>query len=434
MTTGDSSGVSILHSRIEPPSVPRVVPDSGVWALAAGCVLFATIVFNPLLALVNANAMTVGRMHVVLAEVAIVSAAMGLILWRRVTPMLPWAGLLWLLIAVFLALSFIRGDLDPKLIRDVLLIPVFAMLGMVFAGASLVRLFAVMQVTVLAVMIFEALAPTAFGDMLDIAQYYIDTRGFEAEDFWNEESKLFASATRPGERFLPIGFELHRLSSLFLEPVSLGNWAVVMTIATVTLWRRMGASARAFFLISIALILVGCDGRLATVTCAVILAGAWLFERTPARIALLYLPAAVLCAMGLAYLLGLQPGPDDFGGRLAHTVDLLKQFTVGALFGIDHDLLDGAAADSGLAYFLLTQSLVGVVAIWLAICLLMPDRPQGRILTHGTALYVAMVLLVSYSLFSIKTAAALWFLFGNVQLAALAGHIPAFSSRTGSGS
>lgn len=395
--------------------MPRQTPVFGAREKAAAGLVVAAVLFNVLLAFVNAHVVQLGRPHVIAAEMLIVAGSLVLC-FRCWSPlMLPWLGLMWLLIVLFLGLSFIRGFVDPKFIRDVLLLPTFVMLGMTYARGSVVRLFFVLQAIVVAVMVYEALSPGGFGNLFNISKYYIDTRGFQQSNFWGENSELFVSSSRPGDRFLLGSLDIHRLSSVFLEPVSLGNWAVIVAILTASLWPSLPLSMRAFLLISNFAVLVGCDGRLATVACVIILAVMPIVPKLPARLPLLYLPGVVILAMIATSLLGLRAGSDDFSGRIASSMHLLGTFSIGALFGTDLALLD-RVADSGISYFILTQSILGVAAIWLAICLLQPTTTRRTIvLTHSTCIYLSLVLMISYSLFSIKTSAPLWFLYGYVR-------------------
>jgi putative polymerase len=93
----------------------------------------------------------------------------------------------------------------------------------------------------------------------------------------------------------------------------------------------------------------------------------------------------------------------------------LQRYEAADWFGLsDRYLLD--AADSGIAYLIATQSIVGVLVLWVFLALLGREQTleQARFKT-GALIYVALTMLVSYSLFTIKTAALLWFVFGALQ-------------------
>ena len=92
--------------------------------------------------------------------------------------------------------------------------------------------------------------------------YYIATRGISFDEFTNADSDLYISATRPEERFFPF-FGLHRISSLFIEPVSLGNYVVTVTAFIAAFWRSIGGWTKTFLILSNLLFLIASDGRFA---------------------------------------------------------------------------------------------------------------------------------------------------------------------------
>jgi putative polymerase len=216
---------------------------------------------------------------------------------------------------------------------------------------------------------------------------------------------------RPVDRFLPGFLDLHRASSVFLEPVSLGNYCIVATAALITLWREMGSTTRLLLISTTALMLVGSDGRLATVTCLLFGIGSFFFYLAPRYSHFFYVPAVVLGALVVVSLFGLHGENDDFAGRVSRSVYLLSSIDAGTI-------MHGSAQvsrylDSGICYLIASQSFLGALVFWLAI-VLMPAlaSPSQRAFVHMVCLYVPFNLLVSYSLFSIKTAAPLWFLYG----------------------
>lgn len=394
--------------------IPELSPE-----LLAGFLLGAALLFNFALAFVNANGVTLTRGHVIVAEVLIVGAALALCLRFWSAAMIPWAALIWFMLTSFVLLSLLRGFTDPKHIRDVLIMPIFIMLGIVYARGDLVRLVCKLQFVVLVFMIFEAVDPVKFGQVFNVTSYYVNTRDFKAEAFWNPDANLFLSSLRPGERFLFASSGIHRLSSIFLEPVSLGNWCIIVTLFIAAFWQSMSWRALGFLVISNFLVLVGCDGRLATVTCVLILVGAPFFRRVPAIWAAAHLPIVV----GIAFLLvdgfGMNTRGDTFAGRIVYSIDVMHSLGIGGLFGVDLSKIL-RSADSGIAYFILTQSLIGVAVIWMAICVVMPaSSSRGSVVVHGICLYLALNLMVSFSLFSIKTASLLWFMYGYTQAIAV---------------
>jgi putative polymerase len=339
--------------------LPLSFGAAGASRMLAGAILLGAMSFNALLAIVNAHVMPLTSAHVMLAEGLLVMAAAAIVLgaWRE--NMIPAVALIAGLFLFALLRGVVTGEMEPKFFRDVLIMPLFMMLGLAFAGGSLTRLVLTAHVAVFAVFVLEMAAPDLYSEIFRIQDYYIGTRGLNLEEFYDTSSELFVSATRPDERFIPF-IDAPRASSLFLEPVSLGNYCSIVTAFTVACWHRLGSAARLLLPISTVLMIVGCDGRLALVT-----------------------------------FLARLDAPD--------------------LLGLTNTLID-PAVDSGITYLILTQSLPGVILLWLFItCSGSDTTPEQVRYTHALCLYLSLSMLVSYAFLTIKTASLAWFIQGALQ-------------------
>jgi putative polymerase len=120
----------------------------------------------------------------------------------------------------------------------------------------------------------------------------------------------------------------------------------------------------------------------------------------------------LLLSVFFVWNFNLDPGQDNFSGRIAGSMVTLAGVDLMGLLGLDAES-SLWAADSGITYFLLTQSLVGVIVIWFAVCLIPVGRRYStRLYVHGIAIFIPLNLLVSYSFFSVKVASLIWFCFG----------------------
>ena len=389
------------------------LPFPGKETFAAG-ILTLAIFFNAALAILNSHVASLSQSHVLIAEATITGLALLVIAFNFTSNMVIWAFLLALLLLLHSMLALVNQSLNLKFIRDVIDIPIFIALGMVYSRSNFVRLFFYIQCIVFLGLLLELLAVDKYSSVFNVLSYYVNTRDFVVQDFWNTDSSLFISATRPNERFL-LGFlDIHRFSSTFLEPVSLGNYSIVTTIFIFSFWKEMAQWMRLFFVLSTLIILVGSDGRLATVTCVVIALGSLIFPRLPRYSNVLYLPALILILGTMIALLGMQDSGDDFTGRLAGSIDLLTSLNIEELLGFDA-FQAVRAFDSGITYFIITQSIIGAGLIWLFVCLVPRyDSRTSTVMIHSICLYISFNLLVSYSLFSIKTAALMWFMYGYI--------------------
>ncbi|CAA9521997.1 MAG: hypothetical protein AVDCRST_MAG31-1685 [uncultured Sphingomonas sp.] len=386
----------------EPVGATSTLPEKLIWA---------SVLFNLLLCFIDSNLVTLSPFPVMAVEAAILGAALlvPLALHSRSPGRMDF--LLILLLASWLLLSILRQSVDPKLFRDIAIMPIFVLLGLASRGVTLHRRLFWLHMTVFVFALWEAISVQSFVSVLSIGDYFEHTRRFSNDDWW-VDSGLYLSAVRPESRFLFPGLPLHRLSSVFLEPVSLGNYVMIATIWLAGFWRRIPSGMRVVAVLANLFLLVGSDSRMASLTCLVLVLAIPLGRLLPSYIAVLTAPIVI----GLMFLadvgLGLQAGTDDFGGRIAHSVDVFRAMEVQHYAGLAVDLLR-PAEDAGFAYVIMSQSLLVALIVWGSLLLRRLVTPEGRYVHLAVAIYVSMNLTVSWSLFSIKTAALLWFLLGR---------------------
>lgn len=382
-------------------------------SMAAG-LMIATVCFNAALAFTNAHVFGINNGVVTVVQAALVFAAVGVVAFAQPEGMGRWLVFGWATLVLVFLLMLLRSALDPKAAADVLTVPAFAALGLTMRRETLFRTLVVLQVVLVIFVVWELFWPTSFGDLLNVRSYYIATRGFTESVFYTGDSdKLFLSSQRAGGRLLSIGFNINRGSSLFLEPVTLGNWTIVVTVALTTFWKEVSRRYKITLLVTNLLLIIGCDGRLALATNLVLLASMPFAGRLPRWIPILYLP----CVFALsATLLGLgvfdvAKGYDTTTGRYAMGTYLLSTLDVPGLMGLT-PTADMVRADSGWTYVTLKQSILGLFALWLAVTAMVPDSEKGRRFGHAAGVFMALGLPISFSIVSIKMAATFWMLAG----------------------
>ena len=387
----------------------RVVP---------GLLVIAAVLFNPALAIINAHVTPLSSAAVVGSEMALVCAAQIIALANYRPAMMTWYALLVILLSFAIYRSFALEQLSAKYLRDVLLIPTFITLGMTFDDEKLTRVILTIHVVVVAVLVLEAVDTPAYSALFHVQDYYINTRDYAVGDFWNKQSDLYVSATRPDERLFSF-IALHRLSSIFLEPVSLGDYCIIIVAFVATRWRRLSLPALTFVVGGTVFALVGSDGRLAAAASCAIVVAAIATSYLPRLFPLLALPCVLTAALLLVQLGDLHDYADNFSGRIAHTVELLRQFGAAEFFGVSsNEELLSMAVDSGISYLIITQSVMAVVILWMFIALgsRRNSLDQARF-TDATAIYLSLTMMVSFSFLTIKTASLLWFIHGSLQAA-----------------
>jgi putative polymerase len=384
------------------------------WRIAPALLLIGCVTFNAVLAVVNGHVTALSPAEVIAVEIALVLAALVLALLRWKPQMTPLMAIIVLLTLFAIVRGLLTAQLEPKFLRDVILIPTFMMLGLSFDERGLGRTILVLHTLIFAVFLLEAIAPQAYSGLFRIQDYYVNTRGNRLDEFYNTSSELFINATRPQERFFWF-VDAPRLSSIFLEPVSLGNYCTIAVAFMCACYRRLSGPALGFMAVTAIAMIIGSDGRLAAATSVLILILAVVATWLPPRSAALYIPATVAGAFGLVGALGFQPSADDFPGRLAHGVELLKQYDVAEILGASNRYI-AESMDSGVAYLITTQSLPGLLLLWAYFAWGTNAQTAEQVrFTHALSLYLALSMLVSYSFLTIKTAAILWFIQGALQ-------------------
>ncbi len=389
----------------------------------AAVVVVAAVVFNWMLCFVNTKLFGVSANSVIAAEVALVGMALGLV-WYRGYALYT---ILLLLTAYFFAVMLIRFEFDPKIARDLLIPVVFFFLGSYLGSLrSADRLVTFLIFLTLAVALFEWLALNTYLHYFDVIHYYLargTERTLEADTTsglfirgTDTTAGLFVNSTRFEERTLLPFLGQHRVSGLFLEPVSVGNFGAI-AFAWVLLRDRFRIWVFVAEVLAIATILVLADARFGFYLC--IFTVVIYFAAPMVRPAMLFVaPFLVIVALVTHAGAHAQETWDNtIAGRFLSAGASLTTLDPWQFLGlrISDVFTSGFAGDSGYGYVLVKVGLVGLVAIWgLFVYAPVLDRDAWRF-KNFVAIYIVSLLTVSASLFSIKTAALLWFLHGTLN-------------------
>jgi putative polymerase len=394
-----------------PAAYPDTVDDTDRSGFMPVAIVLAAALFNAGLAFINARIKPLTGSTVILCEVLIVASAHIYVLRHFQSRMVNWY-FLALAVAVFAILRIsVTDNLDAKYFRDVFLIITFVLLGMTSNEQRVIQMMMTLMVAVVLGIVLEAACVECYADVFAVKDFYVSTRGVSESEFTNLSSDLYVSATRPEARFLPF-FDLHRLSSIFLEPVSLGNFMIMAMSFTAAFWRRLTPLLRVFSVFALTLMLFACDGRLATLATVIILVISIGHRFVPRHSGLAFLPLIAALAIVATSIAGLHSGADDLPGRIAYTAELLSDMTPMDFAGLSDRLLE-KSVDAGAVYLIITQSLLGVALLWTFITFSADEATnEQKIYKNGLLLYLALTMMVSYSYLSIKTAAPIWFIFG----------------------
>jgi putative polymerase len=396
-------------------SQSAVAADRSIWLHSI--LILVALSFNFVLCFIDTNVSGVSPSVVAATEIGIISMVF-IASFRsigRTYLVLVCATFLYLLVLMLVrALQFGGNELDPKIFRDLLIPFAFVLLGMRVSNlrnADTIVLTAGVLVTTVA--IFEYLFIDVYLRYFNIIMYYVARGSVAAERLEILSTNLFESGIRPeGRALFPILGD-HRVSSIFLEPVSPGNFAVVIFFwATVRLKARK-VLCFALFLLALFMVVLA-DNRFGAVLCLSVV-GLALFPGRVLHLFVAYLPFFAMCALlGIAYMFEGFMIDNSFLGRLVLSGEILLAFDVRTWLGIGESAR--SAFDSGYGYVISQAGIFGFFMLWMIFMMLEGRRREFCVFRSLTGFYFAAVLCVSYSPFTIKTAALVWFLLGALAV------------------
>uniref|UniRef100_A0A9E7ZKS0 UDP-phosphate alpha N-acetylglucosaminyltransferase n=1 Tax=Bosea sp. NBC_00436 TaxID=2969620 RepID=A0A9E7ZKS0_9HYPH len=368
-------------------------------------ILVAALTFNMALCFLNTNVMPVNDTMVMGCEVVLVATTLYLGLGRNAAP--------YLLLAVFLSyaamLMAMRPLIDPKAVRDFLIPIAFYVLGKTYNDPRLADRAALICGTIVVVFgLFEFLALDLYVTYFNIIKYYVARGTVAPSDVSSQTGALFASGLRPDSRTLLPFLGPHRASSVFLEPISTGNFGAILYIWTLN---RKGMAHRWLTMATGLTAIVLSDSRFGANVCIVATVAYFAAPWTP-RFVWLSAPFVVLIGLATYGFTSAEVNwQNNLAGRLLWTARLLTSLSPEAVWGLSPE--KPFLSDSGYAYSLNQIGLLGVIGFWSLFIFAPENSPRAWRFKVCVAAYICLLMLVSDSVYSIKTAALLWFMTGT---------------------
>jgi putative polymerase len=386
---------------------------------AALITVIAATLFNMGLCFLYTMGLPVGS-AVVVAGSEIIISAVAFTLSRKVINDRALM-VMMIIVAYLLALWLLRQGSGPKIVRDLMIPFVYYYLGVARGTPERVdRLVRILLIIVLAIALLEWLNLELYTKLLNVSDYFL-AKGMISES--ETESSvtgtgvgLYISGMRiDGRNFLPFLeplLGLHRISSVFLEPIELSNFAAICYAWLLCRFRAHSLpNTLGYMAISFALIAF-CDSRFASMVCMVIT----LFHLVGVSRQTLFVTFLPIVICGLTLLRTFLWRPvvvgDDLMGRLYTSGSLLASFTMSEWFGLRESL--GPIGDAGYAYLVTYAGFLGAALLWVCFLAGSGATPLAKSVRGAIAIYLTLLLTVSYGSFSIKTAALLWFIYGAV--------------------
>jgi len=371
-------------------------------------IVIATVSYQAILCLLNTHGLSASRTLLGLSEALILTACLPFIA-RRMLPgviiIIAFCG------AMFCLQALLSGGLNIKTFRDLAIPLCYFWLGCNIGRINIAsRALSCVITVVLFMGLLELFFLDRYTDFFNIFSYYVNTGNLEPVPSY-ANSKLQLNGIRPegiGRTLLPDLLGSHRVSSVFLEPVSLGNFATICAAWGLSLDKKDLRKTLFFVVVAVVMIVIS-DSRFALTTVSLMLAMRLFIHGRG-----LYLPiVAPFLAIILLVILGIDSGEfveDSFHGRLALSGHALLEFDIATLFATT---LSNPYADMGYAHLISAFGLPVSLLLWFSLWLLpMPDAQAQRFRAFA-AIYIVLILCVSgYSLYALKTSGVLWFLMG----------------------
>lgn len=383
--------------------------DYGAYRKSIEALIWGTLLFNWLLALVNAQLFAMSQPLVMVCEGLLLTMALFVVARAGINRQQLVLLCAFAFYLVFTLARFIYAQgFAPKPVRDMAIIFIFLALGFSYREAPS-RLIYRISIVVAIIGLIEILFPAFYAHLFNVKAYYINTRGFAETAFWNTESDMFISSTRPGDRFFLSFTDWPRASSIFLEPVSLGNFIVISLAVLLAGWRSLTARMKASWIVVLITLLLISDSRYAF-ACSLVLIGFRMFlMRFPQQLVFLLFLGVLGTAWGMVTYLQVSLAEDNFSGRVFYTFYALSTLDISSLMGVNLALVD-RFADSGVAYFIIGQSIFGLIFLFGYYSLgIVGTDARSRFFKNAVMIAFSLNLLISNSLFSIKVAAMMWF-------------------------
>jgi putative polymerase len=313
--------------------------------------------------------------------------------------------------AMFCLQALLSGELNIKTFRDLAIPLCYLWLGCNIGRIDLASRALSYAIWVVLIMgAFELFFLDQYTNVFNIISYYVNTGNLDPAPAYIN-SKLQLNGLRPegiGRTLLPELLGPHRVSSVFLEPVSLGNFATICAAWGLSL-NQSELRKTVFFVALAVVMIVISDSRFALTTVSLMVVMRFAIHGKALYLAI-FSPFA---ALALLVVMGIEGGKfieDSFHGRLALSGQALHEFTISTLFATT---VAKPYADMGYAHLISAFGLPISLLLWFSLWFLpMPDA-QGQRFRAFAAIYIVLILCVSgYSLYALKTSGVLWFLMG----------------------
>jgi len=376
--------------------------------------LWGALFYNAGLAFLNGHGIRLSEFHVALTEIFVLMCAALFLLfrWNKLGPKRAFVITSFgVFMFLFAWVTVTNGILFVRTPREFAIICIFYLVGTQCPPEKMLKAFRLIVIATIAVLLIEGFAVPLYVWLFQPADYFANTRGIEK--FALDDSGLFRNSLGFAGRFTFGLFGTRRLSSLFLEQVSLANFAMVLCIFTVTWWPQMRRGDRLLFAGAVILMILSNSSRTGTALCLLMALGYYICPKLPRSLYGVAMPALLIVAALLFYNpdqgLGFE---DTMSGRIGHTISLLARMDLADLVTGDLGSV-GMTGDSGYAYLVYATTAIGLIYFWIFLWVVLPgDSAMDKRFAFCTLLFICVNLTVGAAILSIKVSAPLWLICG----------------------
>ena len=371
--------------------------------------LFAAVLYQAFFCFMNTNIAPINAGYLMLTEVILMGIVTINFLSRQIS--LPVLSLLIFIFANAFVLVLFQQYFDPKNIRNLMTPILLIWLGTQYNNKiSTDKLVKYLASVVVLVGVFEFVLPEIYQLIFNVINYHIAIgRSTEAALKYLDGSFSLNGTRWGGRNLLPFLGD-HRASSIFLETVSMGNFAVLIGCWGLS---KSNVKESLFFIIAALTVAVLADSRFAsTLLILLMLMRVFLsikmLERVSYFVPLLILMICFYLDKGDVFY------SDDFAGRLGSTGNYILNFQASEFFGV-YSRHYSMFVDQGYAYLIHFCGMAAAIILWVCFCRLPVDTNQAKIFKSLVGILIAANLAISGdSLFAFKWSALMWFLLGTL--------------------
>lgn len=367
--------------------------------------LFTAFFHHFFLCFVNTNLVSVSSAWLILTELFFVGTT-SILLIRQAT-----LGYILILLFIFtnvFVLAIFQQFFDPKTLRNFLLPVLLIWLGSKYDNnysADKIVLHA--GLLVLVVGLFELSFSETFQQFFNVLNFQVSTGRLTENSTQYAETTFSLNGTRFGGRNTLSFLGDHRVSSVFLDTVTVSNFATILVAWGLS--KQSVKSSLHYVALGFSIALLA-DSRFALTLIVLMVFLRLVFTRDLLKYTAYFMPVFVI-SICIWFGLEFTQFDDDFKTRLGITGHYLLNLTPLEIFGLSSHHY-AKFLDQGYVKLLHYNGVILGVAFWVVFCRLQVVK-QAEIFKYLAAVIISANLAISGdSIFSFKWASLMWFLIG----------------------